>query len=313
MTLFTSTLEQMAFLLLLMGVGFLLCKTGVLPKTAPGILSGLENNVFIPALVMGTFMAKFTPDTFAYSGTYLLWGLVAVVITAPIGAFLGRRFSKDPYLQNIFTYGLVFSNFGFMGNAVVKALFPDVFLNYLIFVLPFWAGIYIWGVPFLLLGGGEKKRTLKDWVKPFLNPMFIGMLVGAALGLTQLPIPGFVQNAVDTLGNCMSPVAMLLTGMTIASIDLKAAFKNVPVYIASALRLVVIPVIAMGILWLVKAPLEPAVCVACALAMPLGLSPIVVPGALGKDTSDAAGMALISHLLSCLTIPIVFWLFELLF
>jgi predicted permease len=208
---------------------------------------------------------------------------------------------------------LVFSNFGFMGNAVVKALFPDVFLNYLIFVLPFWAGIYIWGVPFLLLGGSEKKRTLKDWVKPFLNPMFIGMLVGAVLGLSQLPIPGFVQDAVDTLGNCMSPVAMLLTGMTIASIDLKAAFKNVPVYVASALRLVVIPVIAMGILWITKAPLEPALCVVCALAMPLGLSPIVVPGALGKDTSDAAGMALISHLLSCLTIPIVFWLFELLF
>ena len=313
MTLFLSTLNQMGFLLFLMAAGFVLVKLKVMPDSATQVLSKLENNLFIPALVMGTFMTKFTPDSVSTSGVYLLCGLAVVAVTLPIAVLVAKCFSRDSYLRKIYTYGLAFSNFGFMGNAVVQALFPDVFLNYLIFVLPFWAGIYIWGVPFLLLGGGEKKRTLKDWVKPFLNPMFIGMLVGAALGLSQLPIPGFVGNAVDTLGSCMSPVAMLLTGMTIASIDLKAAFKNVPVYIASALRLVVIPVIAMGILWLVKAPLEPALCVACALAMPLGLSPIVVPGALGKDTSDAAGMALISHLLSCLTIPIVFWLFELLF
>lgn len=310
MTLFLSTLNQMGFLLFLMVTGFVLVKVRAVPDNCTQVLSKLENNVFIPALVMGTFMTKFTPDSFATSGKYLLCGLVVVCFCIPIAILVARGLSKDAYLRNIYTYGLAFSNFGFMGNAVVQALFPDVFVNYLIFVLPFWAGIYIWGTPFLLIGGADQKRGLRGMLKPFVNPMFIGMLIGIALGLTRLPLPAFVGSAVNTLGSCMSPVAMLLTGMTIARIDLKKAFTNVTVYVASLVRLVVLPLVAIGVLMLVKLEYGLALCVVCCLAMPLGLSPVVVPAGYGKDTSDAAGMALISHLLSCITIPVVFMLFS---
>jgi predicted permease len=312
MELFIPTLNQMIYLFAFILIGYLLARFGAVKSEAAGVLSKLENMLFIPALVMGTFMKNFSVDKIHDTWKLLAFSLAIEVVVLPLALWLGRIGAKDKYERNIAAYGLAFSNFGFMGNAVVSAVFPDIFMEYVIFTLVFWVIIYGWAVPAWLIPT-DGKPSIKQRIKNIMNPMFIGMLVGAALGLSQLPIPGFVGNAVDTLGSCMSPVAMLLTGMTIASIDLKAAFKNVPVYIASALRLVVIPVIAMGILWLVKAPLEPALCVACALAMPLGLSPIVVPGALGKDTSDAAGMALISHLLSCLTIPIVFWLFELLF
>ena len=310
MTLFFSTLNQMGFLLLLMVVGFALVKLKAVPDNCAQVLSKLESNVFIPALVMGTFMSKFTPDSISVSGKYLLCGLVVVCVCIPIAILAGKGLSKDAYLRNIYTYGLAFSNFGFMGNAVVQALFPEVFVNYLIFVLPFWAAIYMWGTPFLLIGGVEKKRGLRSIFKPFLNPMFVGMIIGVVLGLSRLPIPAFMGSAVDTLGACMSPVAMLLTGMTIARIDLKNAFTNVTIYVTSIIRLVILPLAAIGVLLLVKLEYSLALCVVCCLAMPLGLSPVVVPAAYGKDTSDAAGMTLISHLLSCITIPLVFMLFS---
>ena len=310
MTLFLSTLNQMGFLLLLMVTGFVLVKLKAVPENCTQVLAKLENNVFIPSLVMGTFMTKFTLDSIADSGKFLLCGLVVVCITIPIAILAARGLSKDSYLRNIYTYGLAFSNFGFMGNAVVQALFPDVFANYLIFGLPFWAGIYVWGTPFLLIGGECKKRGLGDILKPFVNPMFIGMLIGIALGLSGLPLPKFVGSAVETLGSCMSPVAMLLTGMTIARIDLKKAFTNLTVYITSVIRLLVLPLLALGALLVIKLEYALALCVLSNLAMPLGLSPVVVPAGYGKDTSDAAGMILISHLLSCITIPLVFMLFS---
>lgn len=310
MDLFLSTLSQMGFLLILMIVGFVLVKGKIVPDSSTQIISKLENNVFIPALVMGTFMTKLTPDNLGDYGKFVLCGAVVVAVSIPIAILLAKTLSKDSYLRNIYTYGLAFSNFGFMGNAVVQALFPELFDEYLIFVLPFWAGIYVWGVPFLLMPVSDKKRSFMDWIKPFLNPMFAGMLIGMLLGLTALPLPEFVTNAVTTLGSCMSPLAMLLTGMTIAKIDLKKAFTNVPVYIASIVRLVVIPAAAIGVLYLTKLEYALALCVVCNLAMPLGLSPVVVPAGYGKDTSDAAGMALISHLLSCGTIPLVFWVFS---
>ena len=48
------------------------------------------------------------------------------------------------------------------------------------------------------------------------------------------------------------------------------------------------------------------ICGLCSLAMPLGLNTIVIPSAYGKDTSVAAGMAVISHLLAVVTIPVIF-------
>ena len=312
MDLFLPTLNQMAFLLLLIVVGYILARLRVVPDNTPAVLSKMENNVLIPALVMGTFMTNFTIASIGTAGKFLLAGFVVIGITAPIAVLLARLCSKDAYIRKIYTYGLAFSNFGFMGNAVVEALFPEIFMEYLIFVLPFWMLIYVWGVPALLIPAEGERRTVGQRLKSFLNPMFIAMLVGMALGLLArwFVMPAFFVSAVSTLGSCMSPVAMILTGMTIAKIDLKATFKNLSIYLVSAIRLVVIPAAAIAVLMLLPLERGLAVCILCSLAMPLGLNTIVVPAGYGQDTSVASGMALISHLLSCITIPLVFMLFQ---
>ena len=114
-------------------------------------------------------------------------------------------------------------------------------------------------------------------------------------------------------GGSFLPVAMLLTGMTVAKLDLLKTIKNLSIHIVSFLRLVVIPLVWLAAVVLLKLPKELALCIIACQAMPLGLSTIVVPSAYGLDTSAAAGMALISHVLSCITIPVVFLLFNLFF
>ena len=151
MSIFTTTLNQMAFLFLLIILGFVLTKRELLPKTAAGILSKLENYIFIPALVLKTFFENFTVEKIGAAGSIFLTSFVMILIIMPIAILAARLCSKDRYIQNIYTYGLAFSNFGFMGNAVVSALFPDIFFEYLIFTLPLWIMIYLWGVPVLLL------------------------------------------------------------------------------------------------------------------------------------------------------------------
>lgn len=319
MELFIPTLNQMAYLFLLIVIGYVLARLRVVPDNAAGVLSKLENNVFIPALVMGTFMTKFTVESIRTAGQFLLGGLIAIGITAPLAVLLGRFCSKDSYVRKICTYGLAFSNFGFMGNAIVLGLFgEDILFVYLVFTLPFWAGIYTWGVPTLLIPSSEGKRTAWQRIKPFVNPMFIGMLIGIVLGL--LPFSGheyadfgFFGSLVKDLGSCMSPIAMVLTGMTIAKIDIKGTLKNGPVYVTSLIRLVAIPLVTVFILRLVlqifpTISRELSLCIVCALSMPLGLSTIVIPSGYGMDTTAASGMALVSHLLSCITIPLIFLL-----
>ena len=56
MELFTSTLSQMLVLFLFIAVGFVLQKTKIVPESGAGVISKLENNLFVPAVVLSTFM-----------------------------------------------------------------------------------------------------------------------------------------------------------------------------------------------------------------------------------------------------------------
>ncbi|MBO5452529.1 MAG: AEC family transporter [Clostridia bacterium] len=311
MALFTSTMEQLAFLFSLIVIGYLLGRFKVVPENSSTVLSKLENVLFVPALVMGTFIKNFTVSTLSSAWKLLCISLGILLIVIPVVMLIVKLITKDKYLQNIYTYGLVFSNFGFMGNAVVAALFPEIFLEYIIFTLPLWMGIYLWGAPVLLIADNEGKQTLAKRLKAFKNPMIAGMLIGMVIGISGLKLPEWLTSVVTVSGDCMSPVAMLLTGMTVATIDLKKTFTNVSIYAVTFVRLIVLPLILIGINLICTkffVPINETVflCALCSLAMPLGLNTIVIPRAYGKDTSVAAGMAVVSHLLSCLTIPLIF-------
>ena len=74
--------------------------------------------------------------------------------------------------------------------------------------------------------------------------------------------------------------------------------------------LVIFPLVFTGAILLAglatDIPITYKTCLICSLAMPLGLNTIVIPAAYGKDTTAASGMALISHALSVVTIPLLF-------
>ena len=300
----------MAILLLLIAAGFLFAKAGILPPAGIAVLSKLERYLFIPALVLGTFMSNMSPDRIRNAWQYLLCGLIVALLSVPPAVLLSRLLTKGPSIRPLFTYGLVFSNFGYMGNAVVSVVFPDIFMEYLVFCLPFWMLINLWGIPFLLVPSENREKTIGERLKPLLNPMFFAMAIGMIIGITGLPIPDFLVSGVSALGNCMSPVAMLLTGITIAGTHVKKILGSWSIYAASVIRLLILPLAAIGLLMLLPVPRSLELCIVSVLAMPLGLNVIVIPASYGKDTSLGAGMALVSHLLSCGTIPLIFLLFD---
>jgi hypothetical protein len=49
------------------------------------------------------------------------------------------------------------------------------------------------------------------------------------------------------------------------------------------------------------------------MAMPAGLTAVFVPSAYGEDSTPAAEFALVSHVLSVATIPLMFMLFKAIF
>ena len=312
---FIPILTQMLILFAFIAIGYILSKTKVLPDNASTVLSRLENYVFVPALVMSTFIKNCTSDNIGNLWKILLFSIILLIILLPVSFLAAKLLCKEEFLGKIAVYGLEFSNFGFMGNAVVKGVFPDLFFNYTVFTLPFWFLIYAWGVPVLLISssGGESKGTV---LKNFINPMLIAMVIGMIIGLTGLGkiLPAQAVGAVDMLGDCMSPVAMILTGATVAKSDIVKILKCGWLYGISAVRLIVCPLIyILAVAFLPKGAFlteTVLICGMCMVSMPMGLNSIVVPAAYGKDTSQAAALSIVTHLLSVITIPLVFLLFN---
>ena len=303
-----ATIGQMLVLFSYILMGYVVAKVKAVPENSATVLSKLENNLFVPALVLGTFVKNLTVEKLSSAWKLFLISFIICFVMMLLAVLISKCCSKDQYIRNIYTYGLAFSNFGFMGNAVVSAVFPDMFLDYLIFTMPLWTMIYLWGVPCLLIPSEEGKQTIKSRLKSFANPMFAAMIIGVIIGLGGIKLPAFVTEVVTVTGSCMSPIAMMLTGITVANMDVKKVLSKKSIYVVSVVRLLAFPLIFIALFKFIPMAQNIVVCTICSLAMPLGLSTLVIPGGYGKDTSVAAGMAIVSHLLSAVTIPIIFYL-----
>jgi len=316
----------MGFLFLLIFIGFILVKIKILPEGSAKILSRLESYFLIPAMVLLKFTEEFTVERLSTSWLTIVISFAIAFVMIPIVLVISRLLTKNVTERNAYIYGLCFSNFGFMGNAVVDALFHEIMLEYVIFTIPLWTLIYVWGVPFILTeredtasktGNSKAQNKILTSLKALVNPMFIALIIGVILGLTNvyphLPENFFITQVVKAGNDCMSPIAMLITGITFGTMNFKVVFKKPGIYIASAIRLIAIPLIMFGVFSLI--PIKSLEngdvifrCIMIVSAMPLGLNSIVVPASYGKDTSAAAGMALVSHLISLATIPLFFML-----
>lgn len=307
MQVFSATLNQMFVLFTFMALGYFLNFKGILPLNTSIALSRLETNVLVPCLVFNTFYKYCTIENLSEKWLYIVYGTAVMLVSLIIGIFLSKLFAKDDYLQKIYTYSFAVANFSFMGNAVVLGIFgEDVLFDYMIFTLPLCLYVYSFGTASLI---PKSKENSKFSFKVFLNPICMSMLFGAVAGVTGLPLPKFLVTAISSAGACMSPLAMILTGFVVANFSIKTLAKVKRIYLASVLRLVVLPLVFVLVLKLLNTDSTIIMLTLCATAMPLGLNTVVFPAAYGGDTTPGASMALISHLMSIITIPIMFTLF----
>ena len=306
MQVFTATLNQMLVLFIFMALGFFLNKKRLLPLDDSVVLSKLETYAFVPCLVFSVFYKYCTVENFKQKWTYMLYGAAVMAVSLPIGIVLAKFFAKDGYLKKIYTYSFAVANFSFMGNAVVLGVFGEkVLFDYMIFTLPL--NLYVYSIGTASLIPTEKGGKIS--VKTFVNPIFIALILGAVCGLLSVPLPKFITTAISSAGACMSPLAMLLTGFVIGEYSLKTLASDKKVYLASVIRLIILPSTFMAVLLLLKTDKDIIRVALCATAMPLGLNTVVFPAAYGGDTTPGAGMALVSHLISVITIPVMFSIF----
>ena len=105
----------------------------------------------------------------------------------------------------------------------------------------------------------------------------------------------------------MGPISMLLAGIVVSEFEFKELLSEKKIYIVTLLRLFIIPII----IGFIVAPFNRTAMEIAVLiyAMPCGLNTIVFPRLVNEDCRIGAGLALLSNILACLSIPIVLSIF----
>lgn len=318
MDIFFLTLTQMLMMFTLILAGFLLRKANILPASSDLTMSRLELYIFTPALTLSNFMDNCNLETLKSNSVLILYGLAIVLSAIVMATFVCRLFVKnadgDPtleYKRNIYKYALVFSNHGFMGNFIVLGVWgSEGLFRYLMFTFLIGMICSSWGLYILIPKEKGEKPSVKNVFKKLLVPPIIALFAGIVLGLLNAKayMPEFLLTALSNASSCMGPVAMILAGFVIGGYDFRELISDKKVYIATFLRLIVIPSVVVLILKAFGTPDSITTLALVAYGCPLGLNTIVYPAAYGGETKTGASMAMISHTLSVITIPVMYLL-----
>ncbi len=311
-------INQMLVMFLFIAMGFLLRKGKILPEDSDKAFSRLETYLLVPALNFFNQVSNCSVEALRENIRLTLYGgavfIIGLIIAQPLAALFVKNVRDDAdrlYQRNIYRYAMSFSNYGFIGNFIVLGIWgQEGLFKYLLFCFIITIFCTSWGL-FILIPKSEGRSLWKNLMAGFVTPPLIALLAGVLGGVIGVKayIPQFLMSFLSGAADCMGPVAMVLAGFVIGGYSFKSLVLNKKVYIASVLRLILIPAVLLTAFHLLGADEDVLAFILIAFASPLGLNTIVYPAAYGGDTSTGASMALISNVIGIVTIPIMYYIF----
>jgi Predicted permeases len=291
---------QMLSLLIMIGTGYFVTKTGMMDEHTNGQMSKMIVNVFNPMLVFSSAVNSVglvSLDTMGIVGL-IAAGMFLVFIV--FGMILSPFFDKDSGQRKIFQMMFVFSNLGFIGIPVVTSILGAEYVVYVTeFLLVYTIVFYTYGIT--LMNGKFSLASLKEMI----NPGTVCSVAALAVILFEVQLPDFLKIAVTYLGNVTSPMALVAVGFTLAHSDLKKIFGQPRLYVFAVIKLLALPMLMLPVLKMVTddAALIP-VCMVM-FGMPIGNMPLILGNQKGIDGSTCSAAIILTTILCVFTVPLL--------
>lgn len=290
--------QQVLILFFLVGVGFVLSRARLLDEATCHGISQLIIYVVTPSMMVVAFQRPLEPSSL--HGFVLALGLSIVVHFVAVGLaalLLAGRDSRSAMLR----FSVVHSNCGYMGYPLQTALLGPIGAFYgSAYVVAF--NLFAWTYGYQLLAGNRQKFSLKN---ALLTPGIIGVALAMALYLLQVSLPQLLLTPITCLSQLNTPLPMLVVGYQLAHSDLRAALRGGRVWLAAALRLVVLPAVTLVLLLLLRVEHTVAVATAAASAAPCAALLSIFAARFGHDTGLSSGLVAAETVLSALTMPVM--------
>lgn len=296
---FLTVSQQVIILFLLIGVGFVCGKTKFLADTAVTGMTDFVLYIVTPCVMIQSLQREFDA---ALAGAFLQAVLFAVITTF-IGYFLARRTLHDqqPERESVYRFAAIFSNCGFMALPLESALLgPDGMFFGAAFLAVF--NIMNWTLGLYMM---SRNRQLLSLRKLITNPGIIGVTIGVILFFTSSTLPTLVNTPVDYLAALNTPIPMVVIGYHLSHAKLSIVFRDFRAWLTIAERLVILPLIGLGLG--IATGMNAMALIACmvALCAPVAAICTMFSVIYGQDSELSVALVSLSTLLSILTMPVI--------
>ena len=296
--------------------GYVLVKCGMVKSEQSGILSKMLMYVGMPFMIIsGTvnnlkLSAELMLQMVIVAAVGVAYTIVWFLVSGPMTA--GEKNEKTAAMMRFCS---IFGNNGFLGLPLAIAVFGRASRVFtLLIVLNIINNLLLYTLGTYLVSGDKKSMSLK---KALLNPVLIGFAVGIVMNL--LNVKELIPEAAtfsDHFSGIVTPISMTVLGMKLANVKLSSLVTSKKNYYVSLIKLILVPVVIIGLLLAARLIFDVSndviLAFFIAFAVPTAGLSSTFADMYNGDTEHAVVFTLGSTLYSIVTIPILFWVLNLL-
>ena len=317
---FDALYTVVATLMLIIAVGFLCRKVGIINDVSSKNLSRLVLMVGQPAMLIYSMSnAEYNAENVNIAWTMLWLGFVYHGVLAVLGYFLALPYKKNIDEEKISEFSFMFANCAFIGFPIFEALLGPTGLFMASFlVFSFNVLLWTWGLAIF----GRKRSDIKLNIKKILfNFGSIPCVIGFVLYLLKNPaigfeLPEFLTKALGYLTNICTPISVMIIGALIATQSPKRIFCSWKLYYFNIVKLFVLPILVCLIskVILILVPVDGlymyAVFATAAAALPSAAAVTMMSETHGLDSGYSSVIVGTTSLMSVLSLPLTLMLAE---
>ena len=290
-----TLVKQTVTMFLLAGVGFAMFKSGKITKEGSKSIGNILIYGSLPCVLISSFFIEKTQEHMIGLAISAALGFLLVLMSILVGKLCFRE-------DTIAKFAAAFPNPGFFGIPLILASLGSGCVFYVAgFIACVNLGQWTYGVA--VMTGQKGGFSLKRLVTA---PFAIAIAIGLAIFLTGIEIPGILKNSITAIKELNTPLAMFTVGIYLAQTDLKNMFFKKSLYSISLVRLLMIPALAILLLWPLPASmLDMKIALFIAAACPVGSNIAVYAQLHNQDYAYSVETVIISTILAIVTMPIM--------
>ena len=294
--------EQMLVLLILLLVGVISAKTGVMDGESTRRFTRfalvIPQTCMILNSVLNTELEVTPGRVFAVLG----FGCVMYAILVALSFLVPVLYRCKPGDRGIYSFMTIFGNTGFMGIPVAGAILGGAAPFYAALLnIPFNILAYNLGIA-LLNSGGEKAKI--QW-RLLINPPMVASLLAVVLVCVKVPVPDPLSKAIGMLGDMIVPSSMIIIGASLGAQRFGDVFGDWRVYAFAPVRLFVVPLLLWVVMRLIVHDTALLGTIILLGAMPVASFATMLSIQYGGNVQMASRSVFVTTVLSVVTIPLV--------